>query len=498
MSRKFQQLKGKGAGPAPSPTPTPSSTYDTSVGFSVDSNGYADLPLRTGARYIFVGNGGSDAADGLTHATRRATIASAESLVTTGQGDQILIAEGSTFSDVLDRITDKAGHSAAYPLVYQSYNTSDPTNTALYGKATSNRPVFTALEHSMAYGGTTTNYFAIRGLDFNPGNVAAAQVWMIERHDYVLIENNIFRYTQFVYDNGSTGSQAVSVILRRNSIYGAWDTGGRGQGTYIERVNGLTIEDNVFYHNGWKIGASRDDTDANGGASLFAHALYLDNLNSSVTVRRNLIIDPSSHGTQLRAGGNLYDNVYIDCPLPISAGGGEDYNTSSPTGVDFQIYNNTLLGTADIGTADPRGKALESANGRSGSAFHHNMVLRGTGLAGDLKDFVTKADFNQPSYVTFNANLVYLWSASHEEGGAFPAQRFITYSNNTWDAATSGSNTNNSGYSGPNLYTAAQAYVALGYADKAAYVAAAIADPSQNWATNAKSLLGTGYAMTWA
>jgi hypothetical protein len=162
-------------------------SYNTRIGNGVDANGYANLPLRAGATRYYVGNGGSDAADGLTHATRLATVDAGLAKVVQNNGDQVVVAEGSTFATKFPYINNKHGFSRLYPTVIQSYNPSFPTDETRMGRATgSNRPSFTAdMSGGWTILGAATSpmqNLVIRGFDINPGNVAGFERPFAARH----------------------------------------------------------------------------------------------------------------------------------------------------------------------------------------------------------------------------------------------------------------------------------------------------------------------------
>jgi hypothetical protein len=75
----------------------------------------------------------------------------------TAAGDQIMVAEGTTYSPVIGSFNGRRGFSALYPTCIRSYDPADPTNTAKYGRATTNRPTFTApgVLHALGDGGST-------------------------------------------------------------------------------------------------------------------------------------------------------------------------------------------------------------------------------------------------------------------------------------------------------------------------------------------------------
>jgi hypothetical protein len=229
---------------------------------------------------------------------------------------------------------------------------------------------------------------------------------------------------------------------------------------------------------------------------MFRHSIYQQNPTNSI-VRRNLFIDPSATGCQCRGNSTITENVFIDNPISIAAGGGSNYSTVSPNGVQLEVSYNAIIGDADISSSQPRGFAINASNGRSGSSAHHNLIVRSRNpSAYNVIAFATSADFNQASYMDYHDNFAYLWSASgktHYEGGSFPAQDHAIFNNNVWDDPASGSNANNVSASLPSPYTEAQLFTALGCTDKSACAGRMIEAPELGWAVKARALLFAGY-----
>jgi hypothetical protein len=495
------------AAPAPLPTVAiANATYDASVGLGVDASGFADLSLRPGAHRYFVssatGSDGNSCAAAQSPATPKASSAAALACAADGEGDQILFAEGTTYTSRIPSMAmRRGGYSLAYPFVIQSYDPADPLNEAKYGRATGNsRPVFTGANPSgnpWIFGGTGQKFIAVRGLDINPGNVSGQNIGMDQVGDGILFENNLLRYTGMAFINTS-GVKQHHWIVRGNAIYGTWDatTATAGQGIYADGSDSLTIEDNVLYHIGWKIGAQRTDPWQSGGATQFRHPIYQQAPTDAV-VRRNLIVDGSADGGSFRGNITHYANLVIDCPIGMALGGGSEYNTSRPNGVDIQSSYNAILGTATIPDSHAAGWGITTSNGRSGSSIHHNLVIRSGTLASSA--FITNADYNQPSYMAWHDNVAFLWSPmgfTHSELAGFPAQVHATFSNNVWDDAASGTNTNIAGVAFSSPYTADQIYVAAGFADKAAFVAYAIARPETRIHRTVLTRLQAGYGVS--
>jgi hypothetical protein len=488
--------------PAPTPTPLPatgSATYDTSVGNGVDANGFADLPLRAGAHRYFVnsarGSDGNGCGGAQQPATPLKTIAAAVACVTNGSGDQVLVAEGTTYAEALPTLWGKAGNSLLYPTVLETYDPNDALNEAKYGRATSARPVVTGdtTKAPVVMGVLGQAYIAIRGFDINPGNITRQGISLLDIGDGILIENNVFRYGGVTLMINKSPA-AHHWIVRNNSIYGNWDSdpGYHTQGLYVSGTDTLTVEDNVFWHNGWKVGGTGRDSTTE-GATVFRHAIY-QQVNTNSVIRRNLIVDGSADGGSHRGDATISENVYIDNPIAISAGGGVSYDVARPNGDALMINDNAILGTANLNSTSVRGWGIDTANGNAQSAAFHNLLARG----GVNHAFSVDADFNQPSYMNFHDNVSYLWSPAGNSTlryGSFPAQALPTYANNIWDDPASGTNTNVSTHTFPHPYTAAELYAALGFADKQAFINYAIEHPEAHIQRNARALLFAGYGM---
>ncbi len=97
----------------------------------------------------------------------------------------------------------------------------------------------------------------------------------------------------------------------------------RISGTFVTRVKGLLMEGNVYDHNGW---ASDYDYDLSGDdgqpPSLYSHNIYLQHDNQDVTLRDNIVMRGASFGAQVRSGGFIEDNVFIDNNAAVNYLGG--------------------------------------------------------------------------------------------------------------------------------------------------------------------------------
>ena len=472
----------------------------------MDADGFASLPLRSGAHRYFVSAGGSDSngcGNGQQPATPLRTIAAAYNCVVAGAGDQVLLAEGSSFAEALPWVAYKSGYSAQYPTVYSSYDPSDPMNEAKYGRGDQRgaRPVLTAPQVQIGNG--SYGFIAIKGLDFNPGNVPNVGMMFVGMAHDLLIENNIFRYTGFSYDSADYPAMPTMhhLVVRNNSFYGMWNSAnGRAGGVYASGIDSMTLEDNVFWHAGWKVGASRDDDYSVGGATVFSHSFYLQTNTTNAVVRRNLSADAAGDGGIARGDIVFTENLSIDNPACVGLGGGPQYNVDRPNGVNILASDNACFGDADVNSTHPLGWGISTTDGTNGSRVTHNLLARSRSPKSiNAWAFQNTAPFNQPSYAQYDHNVVYDWAVPGQtyfvQTAWFPAQVFTSYDYNSWGDPASGTNINNSSVSFPNAYTAATLYAALGYADKNAFINYAINHPEAHIQRTARATLFAGYGL---
>jgi hypothetical protein len=507
------------------------SSVDLFTGF-VQVIKVADYTGSLGARRFFVNSTtGDDTRTGTqaqSASTPVATLAKALSYCENGRADQILVAEGMNYPAAFPNIASyNQGFSAVYPFVVQTYDPADASNEAKYGKpAAGNRPkINTGRTEQQNVLGAGCIYIAVRGLDFDPGSPLSDAIWTWTSStnplSYILIENNIFRSVMVIAD-GSAATQGNHYIFRGNSVYGQYSDGvahpgARQSGLYVDNIINFTYEDNVFWHNGWKVGASRDDEVINGGfrptggggggsLGIFVHPTYSQG-NTSGTSRRNLIVDGGSDGGHFVGPVTFTQNVIIDCPIAIGLGGNA-YQTYRPSGSDLQISYNAVLGDADIDSATLRGIGVDCTNGIPGSTCNNNLIAQSRNpLLADLTYIAlhTNAAFSLDSYMNFNDNVIYKWRPAGfntSTSATAPAQCFVNYNRNQWPDAASGTNTNNDVNSYPNPYTVDTLMVALGYsgasaaARKQAMINDAIEHPENFIQRNMRNVLFAGYGMT--
>ena len=113
------------------------------------------------------------------------------------------------------------------------------------------------------------------------------------------------------------GRPVRNVTLRNCIVRNAWATGAHSQGLYANTVKGLTIEGNVFSHNGW------NEQHPAPGHYKFNHELYINSGCRDVTVRGNVFADACADAVQIRPGGVMEGNLFVGCPIAGYVGGPE-------------------------------------------------------------------------------------------------------------------------------------------------------------------------------
>ena len=199
----------------------------------------------------------------------------------------------------------------------------------------------------------TYNYYAIKGLDFNPGNVRA----LVSLHRQSRLDPH--REQHLRYTAVGTRHRRFSAFRRRkahrpqDSVIRTWNTGGRSGGLYVAGYVGPTRRGQVFYHCGWKIGANRDDDPSVGGATVFSHLTIFRPTRPAQSFAATSRPTAPATAASRAATSVFTENLFIDNPAAIGVGGGPSYNTDRPTGVTFDVSYNAIIGDADVNSVIP-------------------------------------------------------------------------------------------------------------------------------------------------
>jgi hypothetical protein len=319
-------------------------------------------------RLIFVSSTeGNDSNNGLTPATPVKTLEKAESLLRDGYPDWMLLKRGDTWNEQLPSWT-KSGRSVNEKMV-----------VGAYGAGAARPQLRTEGESGIrSTGNAEVRYAAFVGLHIEPRNRTADQgangISWHRRSDHILFED---LYIADFANNVSIQSRSeaapiTNIVFNGCVIAGAWNANGHSQGIFAFGLDGLVIKNSVITSNGFS-----DEHDVR--PTIFNHNLYIQRNNRNVSILGNIIADASSHGLQLRPGGMIEDNLFVDNPISILI--------AMEDGADIQdmpntVRRNLVMYGRDISENSPRRFALDVSSLKTGVVEHNILALSPTGANG--------------------------------------------------------------------------------------------------------------------
>ncbi|MEM6890681.1 MAG: right-handed parallel beta-helix repeat-containing protein, partial [Pseudomonadota bacterium] len=146
----------------------------------------------------------------------------------------------------------------------------------------------------------------IQGLDFTGGG------GVIGAADKLILEDVILR------DKPTTLQNADHMTLRNSQILDAFD-GATSNGLFVRESENLLIENVLADHNGFERGWESGNGDA---PDALSHNIYIQWDNLDVTFRNNVTMQGSSFGAQIRSGGVVEGNAFLDNNIALNVKGG--------------------------------------------------------------------------------------------------------------------------------------------------------------------------------
>jgi hypothetical protein len=462
---------------------------DARFGLGSGADGRALLPLHANAKRIWLDTSAKTNGNGLSPTSPLQSEAAAYALLK--GGDQLMIASTSVLTVPMpQRIFEaSSGISSVYPTVIQSYDRSQPLDETRYGLF-SNRVTYLGAVRLLPNLRTPLTYFALRGIRFDhstsPTRVAYSCGAGIS---WLLIEQCGF----FASPLGlNAANDTRTHVIRQTVFQGQWNDAGHAQGIYTTGNFDTVIEDCIFYHCGWKMGASRSDPEEMGGPTKFNHSIYAA-VKSGGILRRCVFLDPSSHGAQLRGNWHSHDNSFISCPLALLHGGGTDYALDAPDGVMALCYRNVIANSQAISPVLLRGIGIDVGNTRTGSLVEQNLIVSPGALrarAALAASATLGANYEpNPTVITFRRNTNAWTTATYDQGpggkDGWPNRVFVTSTENITPAdKVSFADPTRDGLS---------AAKALGFQTLEALGYGMVADPTRPWALQINDHIRAGF-----
>lgn len=326
---------------------------DEAAGTRNEEGGFTTFDGTVNSHFIFVSSStGNDNNDGSTPEQAVQTLSRGAELVRDGEHDFLLLQRGDTWrSEVLGRF--KSGQDADHPLVVASYGES------------TDRPRIEIDRNFINHDGHPRSFVAIMGLQIVsfpkiPGDsdfdgATGGGFRYVGGGTDLLIEDCHLMYGELVVQSYG-GNHYERVEVRRNVIEHNYHVNTCGQnsafrpsGMYASHVTDLTIEENLFDHNGWN-----EDVET-ACATMYNHNMYLNA--DGLVVRGNVIARASSMGIKMRsdstsdADGLLFeDNFVVDGEIGFGIGG----NTDEPRRFLNVVVRRNVF--SQIGLGNPTGR----------------------------------------------------------------------------------------------------------------------------------------------
>jgi len=313
----------------------------------IDENGWTVIGSSVDSRIVYVSSSqGNNNNNGLLPETPVSTIEKAKQLVRNGYPDHILLKRGDTW--ILDEGLGSfsSGRSPTEPMVVSYYGDEG------------GRPLLKTESHLMYVKDTMRSNIAFIGIELyaykhdpnSPDYESESKVvgisFIKSSGQNLLIEDCKFNYMQLGAYTTKRGGEGdlKNFKFRRNIIVHSWagesyyihELRTRIQGLYLSGVDGILIEENLFDHNGW------DEQIEGAGATMYNHNIYMSTQNpnpGNIKVCGNILARASAHGLQLRSGGLVEDNLFVQNAINLNVG----YHANTPMPGSKAVVRNNVF-----------------------------------------------------------------------------------------------------------------------------------------------------------
>lgn len=207
----------------------------------------------------------------------------------------------------------------------------------------------------------------------------------------------------------------------------------------------VRVEACVDEHGGWIQSATRATTNTAGGPDDRTHGFYFNDYCDDVKFMDHVNGADSSN---LKFTGNGYwiqNHVSISCPISwIYAANGDSHGfTAWPTGGVFQAINHLAIESDDINSTDakPRGWGPYITQTVGASFYKNSYLLNCNNPTSATRNAIQANDngFTFPQALLVDGNRLNNWN--YQNTTSVIGNMTVTFTNNWWDNATSGSNT---------------------------------------------------------
>ncbi len=328
----------------------------------------------TDTRLIFVSSSeGRDSNTGLTADSPVKSLEKGYALLRDGSPDWMLLKRGDTWNEPLP-VWNKSGRSESEIMIVGAYG-DETVRPQIRPDSISGIRIFgnIAIEHVAFVG------MHIEPMDRQPDETLSAIV-LLKSVDNILFED------LYVGDWGGgfnlqayNGAVGTDVRVNGCVVVDSWSATSHAGGIYAQNIDGLTIENCVLEHNGFNEEQGADPT-------IYNHNMYINNGTKNVIVRNNIVANASSHGIQLRPGGVVENNLFLNNPIAVLIGGGTHPDEGGVTG---RVTNNLIMYGRGISENQPRSWGIDITNIRSAEVsgnILYSALLSANSLGINMRD----------------------------------------------------------------------------------------------------------------
>lgn len=306
-----------------------------------------------------------------------ATISAARNQLRHGYPDVLLLKRGDVWVESLvPSLAHMSGRSQTERKIFAAYGSSGPLPNV--------RGQITAGTGGGGAPDTADHIIVAHVSNYHPQNDPANPAFNGRKVDTIamnlrpganiLLEGLRMHFSGIDYSVSVSGEVRTGTAFRRNIISEAYPGGGgHKQGIYADRNDGLLVEENILFHNGW---IDRDGFST--APTQFNHNIYMSWRNKDVIARRNILAESSSHSMQTRGGAVVFNNLSIREPMAPYLGGTRNADgTGGYHGYNVALYSvNRSLGGSGRGYMD-------ASSGES--LFERNIAaFKGSGINSDF------------------------------------------------------------------------------------------------------------------
>ena len=239
----------------------------------------------------------------------------------------------------------------------------------------------------------------------------------------LLIEAENILFDDITFSNTIAVQESDSITIRNSALYevynedpvgGDWtdEHGNRIQGIFVRGTEHVLLEDLFVDQVGWQEGYSENLNIDNGQpASIYSQNIYVNYDNLDVTLRDTISSRSAAYGAQVRSGGFVEDNVFLDNNSALNTLGG-DYKNAGTVG-NYSLIEGNLITSAGYRDSDGNVGALSQGINNRGdlTSLVDNVVTHLADPDSDELDYKywVHSPLNNDRDTYYDDTIVYNW-----------------------------------------------------------------------------------------